>query len=74
VESLKGIPCVCRLAFSLAFLTRTQTRIPDILEKSYDEKADAKTSPITLWGVKIDPSNLMDARVSVVLLKFLRAR
>jgi len=27
-----------------------------------------------MWGVKIDPNNPLDAKVSVVLMKFLRAR
>ncbi|KAJ7066436.1 CRAL/TRIO domain-containing protein [Mycena amicta] len=41
--------------------------------KAY-ERPEAKTTPISLWGVRIDPTNLLDARVSVVLMKFLRAR
>ncbi|KAF7308356.1 CRAL-TRIO domain-containing protein [Mycena chlorophos] len=48
--------------------------IPDALVKAY-EKPEAKTTAITLWGVPIDPTNLSaDARTSVVLMKFLRAR
>ncbi|KAK7056327.1 Non-classical phosphatidylinositol transfer protein (PITP) [Paramarasmius palmivorus] len=48
--------------------------LPEMLAAAYTEKADAKTSPITLWGVKIDPANPLDAKTSVVLMKFLRAR
>ncbi|KAJ6619967.1 CRAL-TRIO domain-containing protein [Mycena sp. CBHHK59/15] len=55
-------------------LTEFRKIIPESLAKAYTEKPDAKTTPITLWGVKIDPANLVDARVSVVLMKFLRAR
>ncbi|KAJ7625523.1 CRAL/TRIO domain-containing protein [Roridomyces roridus] len=56
-------------------LTEFRKGIPDALSKAYDDKPDAKTTPINLWGVKIDPTDLdSDARVSVVLMKFLRAR
>ncbi|KAF7370870.1 CRAL-TRIO domain-containing protein [Mycena sanguinolenta] len=47
--------------------------VPDSLVKAY-EKPEAKTTAITLWGVRIDPNDLVDARTSVVLMKFLRAR
>ncbi|KAJ7117686.1 CRAL-TRIO domain-containing protein [Mycena epipterygia] len=55
-------------------LTEFRKTIPESLAKAYLDKPDAKTTPITLWGVQIDPNNLVDARVSVVLMKFLRAR
>ncbi|KAJ7252470.1 CRAL/TRIO domain-containing protein [Mycena rebaudengoi] len=55
-------------------LAEFRKTIPNSLAKAYLEKPDAKTSAITLWGVRIDPTNLVDARVSVVLMKFLRAR
>jgi len=48
-------------------------KLPEIFEKAY-EKPEAKTTPITLWGVHIDPKEPRDAKVSVVLAKFLRAR
>ncbi|KAJ7880339.1 CRAL-TRIO domain-containing protein [Mycena olivaceomarginata] len=48
--------------------------VPESLGKAYDEKPEAKTTAITLWGVQIDPNDLVDARTSVVLMKFLRAR
>ncbi|KAJ3732104.1 CRAL-TRIO domain-containing protein [Lentinula guzmanii] len=51
-----------------------RNEIPDALASAYPDKSDAKTAAINLWGVTIDPSNLLDARVSVVLMKFLRAR
>ncbi|KAJ6527241.1 hypothetical protein DFH09DRAFT_1414501 [Mycena vulgaris] len=55
-------------------LAEFRKTVPDSLAKGYTEKPDARTAPITLWGVQIDPANLVDARVSVVLMKFLRAR
>ncbi|KAJ7173750.1 CRAL TRIO domain-containing protein [Mycena filopes] len=54
-------------------LSEFRKLVPEALVKAY-EKPEAKTAAITLWGVRIDPTNLVDARVSVVLMKFLRAR
>jgi len=55
-------------------LKELRTKLPYIFEISYPEKEN-KLDPITLWGVPIDPSNPVgDARVSVILNKFLRAR
>ncbi|SJL03923.1 uncharacterized protein ARMOST_07280 [Armillaria ostoyae] len=48
--------------------------LPEIFAEGLPDKPDAKTTAITLWGVKIDPANPIDAKVSVVLMKFLRAR
>lgn len=50
-----------------------QTQLPEIFTEAYASKED-KQAPVTLWGVQIDPANPRDARVSVVLVKFLRAR
>ncbi|KAJ7105477.1 CRAL TRIO domain-containing protein [Mycena crocata] len=55
-------------------LNEFRKTVPESLAKAYPEKPDAKATSITLWGVRIDPNNLVDARVSVVLMKFLRAR
>ncbi|KAJ7251455.1 CRAL-TRIO domain-containing protein [Mycena rebaudengoi] len=55
-------------------LAQFRETIPDSLAKAYPEKPDAKTTAITLWGVRMDPVKPMaDPRVSVVLMKFLRA-
>ncbi|KAJ7257949.1 CRAL-TRIO domain-containing protein [Mycena haematopus] len=54
-------------------LTEFRKLVPESLVKAY-ERPEAKTTAITLWGVRIDPNNLVDARTSVVLMKFLRAR
>ncbi|KAI0306110.1 CRAL-TRIO domain-containing protein [Multifurca ochricompacta] len=48
--------------------------LPDILEKAYDGKEGARTTPIVIWGVELDPNRKKDARASVVLMKWLRAR
>ena len=50
-----------------------QAQLPEIFVEAYASKED-KQAPVTLWGVQIDPANPRDARVSVVLVKFLRAR
>jgi hypothetical protein len=51
-----------------------QTKLPYIFETAFPEKEN-KLAPVTLWGVLIDPSNPVgDARVSVILSKFLKAR
>lgn len=54
-----------------------QGMLPDIFASAYEESPEKKTSAIKLWGVTVDPAPgaaKKDARVSVVLMKFLRAR
>ncbi|KAI9450759.1 CRAL-TRIO domain-containing protein [Russula earlei] len=60
----------CPLTAAVLF----QPLLPDVLEKAYEGKEDARTTPIVLWGVTLDPSGKKDARASVVLMKWLRAR
>lgn len=55
-------------------LILVQSLLPDILEKAYDSKEGARTTPIVIWGVTLDPNGKKDARASVVLMKWLRAR
>ncbi|KAJ2933139.1 hypothetical protein H1R20_g3940, partial [Candolleomyces eurysporus] len=56
-------------------LKKFRAELPEIFAEAYTDKSDAKTAPITFWGVPIDPQNpKADARVSVILMKFLRAR
>ncbi|KAH9830031.1 CRAL-TRIO domain-containing protein [Rhodofomes roseus] len=50
-----------------------RAQLPEIFAEAYAAKED-KQAPVTLWGVQIDPASPKDARVSVVLIKFLRAR
>ncbi|KAL1748202.1 CRAL-TRIO domain-containing protein, partial [Schizophyllum fasciatum] len=58
-----------------AALKQFRTHLPDILAAAYPDKADAKTSSVTLWNVSLDPANpASSAKASVVLMKFLRAR
>ncbi|KAF8268681.1 CRAL-TRIO domain-containing protein [Lactarius quietus] len=45
---------------------------PDIFDKAYDGKEGARTTPIVIWGVELDPNGKKDARTSVVLMKWLR--
>jgi len=51
-----------------------QSLLPDILEKAYDGREGARSTSIVIWGVTLDPSGNKDARASVVLMKWLRAR
>jgi phosphatidylinositol transfer protein SFH5 len=53
-----------------------QAKLPEIWKAAYaPDDATATPKPITLWGITIDPENpTNDARVSVVLMKWLRAR
>ncbi|KAN0113855.1 CRAL-TRIO domain containing protein [Russula decolorans] len=57
-----------------AALKELRSLLPDILEKAYDSKEGARTTPIVIWGVTLDPTGKKDARASVVLMKWLRAR
>ena len=57
-----------------SFPASIQTKLPYIFETAFPRKEN-KLSPVTLWGILINPLNpVADARVSVVLIKFLRAR
>ena len=48
--------------------------LPYIFETAFPDK-EKRLSSVTLWGVPVDPLNPgTDARVSIVLIKFLRAR
>ncbi|KAI0251725.1 CRAL-TRIO domain-containing protein [Lactifluus subvellereus] len=57
-----------------AALKEFRPLLPDILEKAYDSKEGVRTTPIVIWGVTLDPNGKKDARASVVLMKWLRAR
>ncbi|KAH9973587.1 CRAL/TRIO domain-containing protein [Lactifluus volemus] len=57
-----------------AALKEFRALLPDILGVAYDGKEDARTTPIVIWGVTLDPNGVKDARASVVLMKWLRAR
>jgi phosphatidylinositol transfer protein SFH5 len=52
-----------------------RTDLPRAFKDAYPDDPKAETRVVELWGVKIDPTApATDARVSVVLMKFLRAR
>ncbi|KAH8103829.1 CRAL-TRIO domain-containing protein [Cristinia sonorae] len=57
-------------------LKEFRTQLPEIFAKAFHpEDTSAKPEPITLWGVTVDPyAPKSDARISVLLMKFLRAR
>jgi len=54
-------------------LAEFRKSLPETFAESYPDKPE-KNAPINLWGITIDPLNPKDDRVSVVLMKFLRAR
>lgn len=51
-----------------------RSTLPKILSEAFPDKPGVESNPYTLWGVTIDPAKPKDSRVSVVLMKFLRAR
>lgn len=52
-----------------------QAQLPELFADAFPDKPAARTTPINIWGVDVDPENAhKDARVSVILMKFLRAR
>ncbi|KAF9454230.1 CRAL/TRIO domain-containing protein [Macrolepiota fuliginosa MF-IS2] len=55
-------------------LKEFRSLLPDILADAFPDDPKAKETPFTIWGVKVDPSSPRNAKVSVVLMKFLRAR
>ncbi|TFK26196.1 CRAL/TRIO domain-containing protein [Coprinopsis marcescibilis] len=58
-----------------AALKEFRSSLPETLSQAFPDRTNASTTPIKLWGVTIDPKNpTNDARVSVILMKFLRAR
>ncbi|KZV66321.1 CRAL/TRIO domain-containing protein [Peniophora sp. CONT] len=57
-----------------AALKEFRKGLPDVFKKAYVDKEGYTPAPIVLWTVTIDPSGKKDAKASVVLMKFLRAR
>jgi len=57
-----------------AALKEFRNELPAIFQDAYEDPKAAETS-VMFWGVDIDPAHPnTDARVSVILMKFLRAR
>jgi len=68
---------MCHPPIALALFFKAvciQNILPDILEKAYEGKEGARNTSIVIWGVTLDPNGKKDARASVVLMKWLRAR
>jgi len=51
-----------------------RTRLPLLLGEAYPDKTDAASAPFEIWGLTLHPERIDDARLDVVLVKFLRAR
>ncbi|KAG8748371.1 Non-classical phosphatidylinositol transfer protein (PITP) [Ceratobasidium sp. 414] len=54
--------------------TEAERKAVDELRATYPERADAASAPFEIWGLTLDPQRVDDARLDVVLVKFLRAR
>jgi hypothetical protein len=52
----------------------TQGSIPRILAEAFPYRQNSMSTPTNLWGVIIDPRNPEDARVSALLMRFLRTQ
>lgn len=50
-----------------------QTALPLIIEEAVPKDPEGRFRVIDMWGVPLDPSKVDDARVSVILLKFVKA-
>ena len=73
----KRVSRTCHPPIALALFFKAvsiQNILPDILEKAYEGKEGARNTSIVIWGVTLDPNGKKDARASVVLMKWLRAR
>ncbi|KAI0035321.1 CRAL/TRIO domain-containing protein [Vararia minispora EC-137] len=57
-----------------AALKQFRAALPEVFKTAFRDKEKYTLAPIVLWTVTIDPSGAKDAKASVVLMKFLRAR
>lgn len=55
-------------------LKEFRSTLPETFKEAFPEQDDAGSTSYNLWGVTLNPLKPKDARVSVVLMKFLRAR
>lgn len=55
-------------------LREFRSMLPATFTGAFPDRPDASSAPYILWGVTIDPTKPKDPRVSVILMKFLRAR
>jgi hypothetical protein len=56
------------------FKLSLQSNLSETFKEAFPDQEDAGTVPYKMWSVTINPLAPQDARVSVVLMKFLRAR
>jgi hypothetical protein len=71
------VRAIIRIRFAphvISGLILLQLSLPDIIEQANNGKEGAHMTPIVIWGVTLDPKGKKDARASVVLMKWLRAR
>ncbi|KAF8605958.1 CRAL/TRIO domain-containing protein [Ceratobasidium sp. AG-I] len=54
--------------------TEAERKAVDELRATYPDKSDAASAPFEIWGLTLSPERVDDARLDVVLVKFLRAR
>jgi hypothetical protein len=59
---------------TVTYCSIVQTRLPLLLGEAYPDKSDAASAPFEIWGLTLHPERVDDARLDVVLVKFLRAR
>ncbi|KZP01732.1 CRAL/TRIO domain-containing protein [Calocera viscosa TUFC12733] len=54
-------------------LNEMKNLLPSIFEEAFPDNEKARIAPVTIWGVSVAP-DCLDARSSVVLMHFLRAK
>jgi len=55
-------------------LKEFRLKLPETISEAYADAGEHASASFQLWGVTVDPNGPPDARASVVLMKFLRAR
>ncbi|KIK78506.1 hypothetical protein PAXRUDRAFT_163858 [Paxillus rubicundulus Ve08.2h10] len=55
-------------------LKKFRSMLSESFAEAFPDDPDAGVMPYRMWGITIDPKNPKEARVSVILMKFLRAR
>lgn len=55
-------------------LRKFRPMLPATFAEAFPDNPGASSTPYILWGVTIDPTEPKNAKVSVILMKFLRAR
>ncbi|KZT25261.1 CRAL/TRIO domain-containing protein [Neolentinus lepideus HHB14362 ss-1] len=55
-------------------LKEFRKQLPEMLADAYPDAKDARGTAVKLWGVELNPDGTKNAKASVVLMNFLRAR